>query len=193
MTRRSSFVIVLSEADREVLEAGSRAYTGRDADVVRTRIVLLAADGVDNTVIAARLDVHVSVVSRWRRRFCEAGLEGLADRPRSGRERSFPAPVVAEVKAIACEPPEARDVPLSRWRSAELAAQAVAEGLVGTVSASTVRRWLHADAIKPWQHESWIFPPDPQFAPKARAGARPLRPALGGGRAGRGRVRDQRR
>jgi hypothetical protein len=74
--------------------------------------------------------------------------------------------VVAEVKAMACEPPEQREVPLSRWSSAELAARAVAEGLVVSVSAATVRRWLHEDAIKPWQHRSWIFPRDPDFAAK---------------------------
>jgi hypothetical protein len=53
------------------------------------------------------------------------------------------------------------------FRSSELAAQAVAEGLVAAISASTVRRWLAADAIKPWQHRSWIFPRDPDFAVKA--------------------------
>lgn len=51
--------------------------------------------------------------------------------------------------------------------SAELAAQAVAEDLVVSVSASTVRRWLAEDAIKPWQYRSWIFPRDPDFAVKA--------------------------
>jgi transposase len=152
MTRPSPYVISLSDGDRAVLEARSRAYTGRYADVVRARIVLLAAGGECNTAIAERLDVHVGVVSRWRKRFYESGLDGLVDRARSGRERSFPAPVVAEVKAMACEPPEKRDVPLSRWSSAELAAQAVAEGLAVSVSASTIRRWLHEDAIKPWQH-----------------------------------------
>jgi hypothetical protein len=91
----------------------------------------------------------------------------LKDRRRSGRPRRFAAEVVAEVKAMACEPPAARAVPLSRWSSAELAAQAVAEGLAVSVSASTVRRWLAEDAIKPWQHRSWIFPRDPDFAAKA--------------------------
>src|SRR3954453_18696734 len=167
MSRRSPFVVVLSEADRTVLEKRARAYTASFAEVVRAKVVLLAADGEDNTVIAERLDVHVSVVSRWRQRFCQAGLNGLVDRARSGRRRSFPAPVVVEVKAMACEPPEAREVPLARWSSAELAAQAIAEGLVCSISASTVRRWLHADAIRPWQHRSWIFPRDPHFAFKA--------------------------
>jgi DDE superfamily endonuclease len=60
-----------------------------------------------------------------------------------------------------------RAVPLSRWSAAELAAQVVAEGLAVSVSASTVRRWLAEDAIKPWRYQSWIFPRDPQFAVKA--------------------------
>ena len=167
MTRRSPYVITLSAADRVVLEERARAYTAPFAQVVRAKIVLLAAGGEPNRKIAERLDVHVDVVSRWRRRYVESGLAGLADRQRSGRPRSFPPEVVAEVKAMACEPPEQREVPLSRWSSAELAAQAVAEGLVVAVSGSTVRRWLVEDAIKPWQHRSWIFPRDPDFAVKA--------------------------
>jgi len=167
VSRCSPYVVVLSDADRSVLEERARAYTAPFAVVVRAKIVLLAADGVANAAIAARLGVDVDVVCRWRKRFCTEGLAGLKDRKRSGRPRSFPARVVAEVKAMACAPPGARAVPLSRWSSAELAAQAVAEGLAVSVSASTVRRWLAEDAIKPWQHRSWIFPRDPDFAAKA--------------------------
>jgi hypothetical protein len=79
----------------------------------------------------------------------------------------FAAAVVAEVKAMACEPPEDREVPQSRWSAADLAAQAKAEGLVEAVSRSTVQRWLDADAIRPWRYRSWIFPRDPDFAAKA--------------------------
>jgi len=118
-------------------------------------------------VIAERLDVHVGVVSRWRKRFAEEGMDGLADRKRSGRPRVFPATVVAEVKAMACEPPEDRGVPQSRWPAADLAAQAAAEGLVESVARATVARWLDADAIRPWRYRSWIFPRDPQFEVKA--------------------------
>lgn len=75
--------------------------------------------------------------------------------------------MVTEVKAMACEPPEQRGAPLSRWSSAELAARAVAEGLVGAVSASSVRRWLGEDSIKPWRHRSWSFPRDPDFRAEA--------------------------
>jgi transposase len=167
MARRSPYVITLSDADRAELGKRARSYTLAHAEVVRAKIVLQAAGGLENTVIAGRLDVHVGVVSKWRKRFAQEGLGGLADRKRAGRPRVFPASVVTQVKAMACEPPEARQVPLSRWSSADLAAQAVAEGLAESVSASTVRRWLAEDAIRPWRYRSWIFPRDPDFAAKA--------------------------
>lgn len=167
MSRSSLFVITLLDADRAELQRRARCYTAPHAEVVRAKIVLLAADGLENTQIAARVDVHVNVVCRWRRRFAEDGLDGLADRRRPGRPRVFPAPVVAQVKAMACEPPEHRGVPQSRWSAADLAAQAAAEGLVGSVSRSTVHRWLDEDAIRPWRYRSWIFPRDPEFAVKA--------------------------
>ncbi len=167
LSRSSPHVVVLSEADRGVLQARARSYTATHAGVVRSKIVLLAADGLANTVIAQRLDVHVDVVSKWRQRFCREGLAGLADRKRSGRPPTFGDKVVAEVKAMACEPPQQRQVPLSRWNSSELARQAVEQGCVAAVSSATVRRWLAKDAIKPWRYRSWIFPRDPQFAAKA--------------------------
>jgi transposase len=150
-----------------VLGERASSRTAPHAEVVRARIVLLAAEGAANMDIAERVGVCVDVVSKWRKRFCQEGLSGLKDRPRSGRPRVFGSEVVAGIKALACEPPEARDVPLSRWSSFELAAQAVTEGLAGSISSSTVRRWLHADAIKPWRYRSWIFPRDPDFAAKA--------------------------
>jgi transposase len=167
MSRRSPFVITLSAEERAVLEKRAASRSGSHASVVRARIVLLAAEGVRNIDIADRVGVCVDVASRWRKRFSEQRLAGLADRPRSGRPRRFGSEVVAGIKALACEPPEQRDVPLSRWSSAELAAQAVVEGLVSAISSSTVRRWLHADAINPWRYRSWIFPRDPDFAGKA--------------------------
>jgi len=157
----------LSSKDRAVLEERAGSRSASHAAVVRARIVLLAAEGLQNVDIASQVGVCVDVASRWRKRFCEEGLPGLVDRPRSGRPRRFGSEVVAGIKALACEPPEQRDVPLSRWSSAELAGQAVREGLVPAISSSTVRRWLHADAIKPWRYRSWIFPRDPDFAAKA--------------------------
>jgi hypothetical protein len=68
---------------------------------------------------------------------------------------------------MACALPAEQGEPLSRWSAAELAREAVARGIVEQISGVTVWRWLSADAIKPWQHRSWIFPRDPRFAEKA--------------------------
>jgi transposase len=167
MSRRSPFEVRLSVEDRALLQERASSRTATHAEVVRARIVLLAADGEQNVDIADRVGVCVDVASKWRKRFCEEGLAGLKDRCRPGRARRFGSEVVAGVKALACEPPEERKVPLSRWSSFELAAQAVSEGLVESISSSTVRRWLHGAAIKPWRYQSWIFPRDPDFAVKA--------------------------
>jgi hypothetical protein len=68
---------------------------------------------------------------------------------------------------MACALPAENGVPLARWSAAELAREAVTRGIVEQISGVTVWRWLSADAIKPWQHRSWIFPRDPRFAEKA--------------------------
>ena len=78
----------------------------------------------------------------------------------------FPPQEVAEVKVIACELPIDHDLPLSRFSRVELHRLVVERG-VTEASASTIWRWLHDDAIKPWQTRSWIFPRDPHFAEKA--------------------------
>ena len=68
---------------------------------------------------------------------------------------------------MACALPAEQGVPLSRWSTSELAREAVTRGIVEQISGVTVWRWLSADAIKPWQHRSWIFPRDPRFAERA--------------------------
>jgi hypothetical protein len=73
---------------------------------------------------------------------------------------------VAQVKAIACELPRAQGVPLSRFSRAELHRLVIERG-VSEASASTIARWLAEDALKPWQHRSWVFPTDPAFLAKA--------------------------
>lgn len=71
------------------------------------------------------------------------------------------------MKAIACQLPNERGVPLSRFSSAEIAREAVKRGIVEQVSGATVWRWLAEDAIRPWNYRSWIFPRDPDFRAKA--------------------------
>lgn len=68
---------------------------------------------------------------------------------------------------LACERPADSEVPLARWSAIELAAQVISRGICEQISGVTVWRWLSEDAIKPWQHRSWIFPRDPKFTAKA--------------------------
>jgi hypothetical protein len=78
----------------------------------------------------------------------------------------FPPEQVAEVKALACELPKTHGLPLGRYSRTELHRLVLERGL-SRASASTIWRWLHDDALKPWQQRSWIFIRDPQFASKA--------------------------
>jgi len=71
------------------------------------------------------------------------------------------------IKALACELPAARGLPLSRLSVSDVAQEARRCGIVASISDKTVWRWLHEDAIRPWQHRCWIFPRDPDFATKA--------------------------
>ena len=124
----------------------------------------MAASGIDNDEIAARLDTRREVVSQWRKRFFEERLAGLEERARPGRPPGLFLPeIIVEIKALACELPLTLGLPLSRLSVADVARHAECSGLVARISNSTVWRWLHEDAIRPWQHRCWIFPPDPHF------------------------------
>jgi hypothetical protein len=72
-----------------------------------------------------------------------------------------------EIKALACELPATLGLPLSRLHVPDIRAAAIARGVVASISDTTIWRWLSEDAIKPWQHRSWIFPRDPDFERKA--------------------------
>ena len=89
MTRKSPYVLVLTADQRRELEVRARRYTLPYREVVRAKIVLMAADGLDNDEIANRLDTRREIVSKWRKRFFEQGLAGLEERPRGGRPPVF--------------------------------------------------------------------------------------------------------
>ena len=74
---------------------------------------------------------------------------------------------VVEVKQLACELPAESGVPLSRYSTQEIVREVTHRGIVASISGSTVWRWLHEDAIRPWFHRSWIFPRGPDFAERA--------------------------
>jgi hypothetical protein len=89
MTRKSPFDVNLSGEERLSLEFIARRYTSPYCDVIRARIILLAAEGLPNDVIAARLDTPRQIVSKWRKRFALARMQGLEAQPRGGRKARF--------------------------------------------------------------------------------------------------------
>lgn len=89
MPRRSPYVIEPSQEERGALERMAAKYSSPYRDVMRAKIVLFAAKGLSNEEIASRLDLPRQVVSKWRKRFFEEGMPGLAERPRRGRPAVF--------------------------------------------------------------------------------------------------------
>jgi transposase len=89
MPRKSPFLIVLAKEERITLETQVRQYTSPYCDVIRAKIVLLAAQGLSNDIIAVRLDTPRQIVSKWRKRFALARLPGLEAQPRGGRPAHF--------------------------------------------------------------------------------------------------------
>lgn len=90
MPRHSPFRIVLSVDEKQELMARARRYTLPYFQVQRAKMILLAAEDIDNDEIARRLETRREVVWQWRKRFYEKRLAGLEERPRPGRPRVFP-------------------------------------------------------------------------------------------------------
>jgi transposase len=174
----SPIVIILSAEEHQELTLRAQAARTAHREVIRAKIILAAADGRSNAAIAAHLQLHVDTVRKWRGRYHHERLSGLNDRPRSGRPPRFTAVQVAEVKALACEPPATREVPLARWSCPDLAAEAASRGVVDSVSASTVRRWLAEDAINPGSTGPGSSPATPT-SPSRPAGCWTCTPAAG--------------
>ena len=90
MPRQSPYQIVLSPEEEQELSARAQKYTLPYFQVVRAKMILLAAQGLSNDEIAHRLDSRREVVCLWRKRFFEKRLAGLEEGQRSGRPRAFP-------------------------------------------------------------------------------------------------------
>src|SRR5947209_18822906 len=113
-----------------MLERQARRYTLPYRDVMRAKVVLLAAQGYGNDEIAARLDSRREIVSKWRKRFFEERLAGLEERPRHGRPPVSPPRSSSKLKAIASELPQRLGLPLSRLQVPDIRAEVLHPGLV---------------------------------------------------------------
>ena len=150
--------IELTDDERAQLESWARRRTSAQALALRSRIVLLAADGLNNTAIAGRLGVHRPMVRKWRGRFAEHRLDGLSDEPRPGRPRTIADDKVEEVvvKTLETTPTHA-----THWSTRSLAAE------VGLTQSAVLRIW-QAFGLAPHRQETWKLSKDPLFIDKVR-------------------------
>lgn len=157
--------IDLSPQQVEELMKLSGNYTAAFAQVQRARILLLAHQRLANAEIARRVGCCEQTVRNWRRRWTSEPT--LEDAARSGCPRRLTPTQRAAITALACCSPQENNRPFKRWSGEKLAQVAVESKLVESVSASTLRRLLRAEKIKPWRYHSWQKSTDPDFIEKA--------------------------
>jgi transposase len=151
--------LVLAEEERQVLRQWARRAKTAQALALRSKIVLACAEGVPNKEVAARFGVTPQMVGKWRARFVERRLEGLADEPRPGQPRKITDEKVEEVivKTLEQAPPGGD----THWSTRSMAKAA---GLNQTA----VSRIWRAFALKPHREQTWKLSSDPQFIEKVR-------------------------
>lgn len=148
----------LKPKQRKVLEARCRAPTTPQRDVRRARIVLLAAEGRSTRSIAEEVGVQPRIVSNWRRRFADHGLDGLEDLPHGGKEPIYGKATNKRILALLDQPPPPG---YGRWTGPLLAKA------LGDVDVQYVWRFLREHKIDLAARKSWCESDDPQFAAKA--------------------------
>jgi transposase len=150
--------IDLTDAERAQLESWARRRTSAQALALRSRIVLLADEGLNNSEIAARLGIAVGSARKWRNRFAAHRLDGLLDEPRPGRPRTITDDKVEEViiKTLETTPKGA-----THWSTRSMARE------VGLTQSAVLRIWK-AFGLQPHRQETWKLSKDPQFIEKVR-------------------------
>jgi len=158
MPENMAMPIELTDEEFAQLQAWARRRTSAQALAQRSRIVLLAADGLKNVEIARELGVHRPMVTKWRNRFAELRLEGLVDEPRPGRPRTITDEQVEEVivRTLETTPKDA-----THWSTRSMAAE------VG-LSREAVGRIWRAFGLAPHRQQTWKLSKDPQFVDKVK-------------------------
>jgi len=141
----------LTDEERRELEGIARRHETGQQMADRARIVLRAADGLNNSEIARDLALEPDTVRLWRRRWLSVSgvaleeldvADRLSDAPRSGTPARITPEQVARIVALACEAPSESGRPISQWSTTELAAEIVRRGIVDTISPRHAARLL---------------------------------------------------
>jgi transposase len=149
---------VLSAEQRTVLEGYCRRRKSAHGLARRAQIVLACADGSADTAVALRVGVSRLTVGKWRRRFLDAGVDGLLDEPRPGAPRKVSDEDVERVVTLTLETTPRG---ATHWSSREMADK------VGLSHATVARIWK-AFGLKPHRSETFKLSPDPLLVEKVR-------------------------
>ncbi len=155
MSARPAPALGLRDGDRERLSSWVRSSSVRAGLAQRARIVLLAAEGVSNTEIAARVGVSRPTVIDWRARYERSGIAGLEDAPRSGRPRAIDHDKIISETLL----PPPKKLGVTHWSSRLLAAR------LGIDNTTIARAWK-AYGVQPWRAQTFKFSTDPQLVAK---------------------------
>ena len=158
MNIREATPIVLTEAERAVLESMVRSPKAEQRLVERARIVLLAGAGRSTRSIAAEVGCSIGTTSKWRVRFAAGRIAGLRDKPRPGSVPKYDAATGRRILAQLDAPPPAG---YARWTAPLLATA------LGAVSDQHIWRFLRAQKIDLAARKSWCVSNDPEFVAKA--------------------------
>ncbi|MGH2600259.1 MAG: helix-turn-helix domain-containing protein [Dehalococcoidia bacterium] len=143
--------IVLSDAERQALEAVSRRPSTPQQRALRARIVLAAAVGLNHRQIARHLGVSIDTARLWRQRWLAlqalapedlSVAERLDDAPRSGKPVRITAAQVCQIVELACAAPDRAGRPISQWTARELADEIMQRGIVDRISGRHAARLL---------------------------------------------------
>lgn len=157
-TGRPTAELILTDAERETLEAWVRRPKSAQALALRARMILRCADGVTNTEVARQSKVRIATVGKWRQRFVDRRLDGLLDEPRPGAPRKISD---ADVERALTMTLESTPKDATHWSTRSLAKES---GL----SRSTVGRIWRAFALQPHRSETFKLSKDPLFIDKVR-------------------------
>lgn len=154
---RRAPVIVLNEAERKTLSSWSRGRSTPARLVLRAKIVLMAAEGLENRQIASQMEASLPTIGLWRRRFAERGLSGIEkDAPRGGRPAKSRR---ALEKRIIEKTTQEKPLNATHWSTRSLAKE------MG-VSHSMVHRVWRSHGLKPHLTKTFKVSNDPKFVEK---------------------------
>ena len=179
---------ILSDRTEKILKNLSASYSEPSCVVIRSKIVLMAAQEKTNSQIASALGTAYATVSKWRNRFYnsieliaqvekydgpdsdkklyEAVISVLSDKPRPGKPPVFTPEQIMLINELACKNPKDFGYELSQWNLSSIVQEAIHQGIVQSISPYSVQRFLKLAGIAPWKNRYWLSSPEKHEDPE---------------------------